>query len=374
MTTYDGVDRPPGRSFGSNPDAISPILVDPADLEIGDVLLFSGIDDASVSAQFLDDCLFDHVALVVEAPSGKTSNFPWIADIGVMKQGFRSLDKYARPQGVLVRRHRTRGAGPVASAEAHATMPEVEEYDWERILLVIFLSLTRFSPLLKRLDDNEKTLGANAARFVMTMHNLMALVGARNPDLEPKNRKICVGFVAECFDVFDHDPAESADQYYGLHVPQRPIGGLLEWVASGRKFIDYLTDGRDSSTDMPTEFDADGAMNNLYTYFGFTGSQKTMKPGQELTPRRENELRLSVIQATSTMLRLLGWTPGMEVFTQPSYKPNAQAMQAAAVYLLDQLMQQRYVLTVADIALSKSLVDVGRLDLSKLTGSDRTPL
>lgn len=366
-------DRPPGRCFGSKPEDISPNLVDPADLRIGDVLLFSGTDDASLSAQFLDDCLFDHVALVVEAPPGPDSNVPWIADIGVAKQGFRPLYKYALPQGVLVRRHRNPGAGVVASRQAHATMVDVEEYDWERILLVILTSLTRFSPLLKRLDDDPKKLGANAARFVMTMHNLMALIGQRNPSLQAKNRKICVTFVAECFDVFDHEPAETSDQYYGLHVPQRPMGGLLEWVASGRKFIDYLADGYDSSTVGAENFNADAVIDGLYASFNFTGSHRAMKPDQELDYGREYELRLSVVQATATMLRLFGWTPGMEFFTQPTYKPDTQALQAAAVYLLDQLMQQRYVLTVSDIVMSNSLADIGRLDLDKLKRTDRTP-
>jgi hypothetical protein len=336
------------------------------------VLLFSGTDNASLSAQFLDDCLFDHVALVVEAPPGEDSTVPWIADIGVSKQGFRPLYKYALPQGILVRRHRNPGAGVAASTQAHATMVEVEEYDWERILLVILISLTRFSPLLKRLDGDKEKLGENAARFVMTMHNLMALIGLRNPNLQAKNRKICVTFIAECFDVFDHEPAEATDHYYGLHVPQRPMGGLLEWVASGRKFLDYLTDGYDSSTVWPEDFDPDAVVDSLYASFNFSGSHKAMKPDQELDFGREYELRLSVVQATATMLRLFGWTPGMAVFTKPTYKPTPQALQAAAVYMLDQLMQQRYVLTVSDIVMSKSLADIGRLDVNKLRRTDRT--
>jgi hypothetical protein len=358
-------DRPPGKCFGANPVDISPNLVDPSELLIGDVLLFSGTDEASLSAQFLDDCLFDHVALVVDAPPGKESKFPWIADIGAAKQGFRSLDRYALPQGVLVRRHRNRGAGIVANERAHATMPDVVEYDWERILLVILTSLTRFSPLLKRLDNDEKRLGENAARFVMTMHNLMALIGQRNSDLEPKNRKICVTFVADCFDLFDHEPVRLDDQYHGLHVPLRPTGGLLEWVASGRKFLDYLADGVDSSSEV-VDFDSNSIVDILWGQFGFKGSQPTFKRGQRLDAQKELELRVSVVQATEAVLRLLGWTPDMAIFTKPKANPSLKSLQAAAVYLLDQLMQQRFVLTVADIMLSKSLVDIGRLDLTKL--------
>jgi hypothetical protein len=310
--------------------------------------------------------MFDHVALVVEPPVGRAADFPWIADIGVAKQGFRSLDRCLRPQGILVRRHRNPGAGAIASRQAHSLMTDVTGYDWERILLVIITSLTRFSPLLKRLDDDPKQLGVNAARFIATVHNLMALIGQEHPKEQVANKAICVTFVADCFDSFDHEPVNDDDQYYGLQVPLRPMGGLLEWVASGQKWVDYLADGRDSASDIPASFDEDEIVENLYRQLGFSGSARTVKPDQDFDSKAEDNLRLSVVQATEAMLRLLGWDPTMALFTKPNSKPSPKALRAAALYLLDQLLQQRYVLTVADIMLSKSLVDIGQLDLSKL--------
>jgi hypothetical protein len=331
-------------------------------LEPGDVLLFSSENDESFAIQFFDDCIFDHVALVVSPPEDDSSGKgPWICDVGITKQRIIPLRSYAMvPKAVLVRRHRIPSWRMAVNNKTHELIVDVEAYDFDRLLLVMFTSLVRFSPQLKQLGERPRR-PADPARFVGGIHFLMALIGQNNPQVPRKRRHICVTLLAESFDVGDHEPMIEGDSYYGLHVPERPTGGLLEWVASGEPFLNYLANGESPYSGARIGFDPNALLHKLYSAYGFPSTRLFMRPGEDFDQQREEDLKRAVVNATDALLRLLGWNPnGKRVDVSP------KALQATAMWMLDELLKHRHVLTQSDIMDSKSLYDVGFLDVGKV--------
>lgn len=334
----------------------------------GDVLLFCGSDLVSGGVRFFDDCMFDHVALVVRGEE-ESGQGPWIADVVFQTQEIRTLSGYERePLAVLVRRHRIEGASGPVSAKAQTLMSELVDYDFEELLLMVCVSLTRFSPRLKQLGDSERRPVADAAMFVYGIHNLLTSVALRIENPIVGEKRICVAFVAESFDVGDHEPILDTDQYYGLQIPDRPMGGLLAWVASGKKFAEYLSAGIDPETEPDEEFDPRGMLLDMYRRYGFGGSDLPMGPSDELTENKEQDLRFAVVSAAESVLKLLGWRP------DANYRePTPQFLEASALYMLDQLLKRRSILTQHDITLTKSLVDIGQVDLTTVSWRPREP-
>ncbi len=342
--------------------------IDAADLEPGDVLLFCGSDRVSGGVRFFDDCLFDHLALVIEKES-ESGNGPLIADVVFQTQAIRPLSEYERkPLGILVRRHRVKGWREPVVAKAEKLMSELVGYDHQELLLMVCISLTRFSPRLKQLGDSEIRPVAEAAAFVYGLHNLLNTIAG---DLETPvtgTKKICVTFVAESFEVGTHEPIKDDDQYFGLSIPDRPMGGLLQWVASGKTFVEYLKAGFDPETEPDDDFDTRLVMLDLYGRYGFGASDMPMGPSDELTANKEQDIRFAVVTAAESVLKLLGWRPD-----QGYQEPEPQFLEASALYMLDQLLKRRTILTQHDITLTKSLVDAGHVDLSTVSWQTRDP-
>jgi hypothetical protein len=337
-------------------------------LEPGDVLLFCGSDLVSGGVRFFDDCLFDHVALVVQKED-EPGLGPLIADVVFKTQAIRNLSDYERkPLAILVRRHRMPGASAPVTAKAQTLMSELVDYDHEELLLMVCVSLTRFSPRLKQLGADERRPVAEAAAFVYGIHNLLTTVASKIANPIEGEKRICVTFVAESFAVGDHEPILNEDQYYGLHIPDRPMGGLLQWVASGKTFVEYLQAGFDPETEPDEDFNPRAVLLNLYGRYGFGASDLPMGPSDQLTANKENDLRFAVVTAAENVLKLLGWRPD-----EKYQEPEPQFLEASALYMLDQLLKRRSILTQQDITLTKSLVDIGQVDLSSVLWKTREP-
>lgn len=359
----------PDRSLTASLDDLKGHDVSPDDLEPGDVLAFRGSDDLSRVVQIFDDCFFDHVSLVVPAPPGRDDDEgPWITDVGPRSQKIRRLVDYGDPaEAVLVRRHRNPNWRCPVTERALQLMQGIDGYDFDRLLLVILISLTKFTPRLTQLDRDGD--GRVVARFLATVQGILNLVHDRLDLPMSGNARLCVTHLAESFDVGDHAPLKPTDAYYGLAIPNVASTGLLAWVASGEEFLALLDRNRPRSEHDPFDFDPDDALVRLYAGYGFSLSSRGPVSRSDTTAEIEPKLRMATLQAADLALRLLGWRP-----TGSYVAPSPRSLQACAAYLLDQLLKQRFVVCQSDIVQSRSLFDVGLLRLEAVPWTRRRPL
>jgi hypothetical protein len=361
--------------------------LEPHELKPGDAVCFSGQAPVSTSIRFFDDCRYDHVALIAEPDPDATLNPDycgvWVIDIGFYGVRHYPIEEYDDlPDAVIVRRHRNpTWQGPVLE-RAHELVHQTSSYNWERVLLLIVVSLTRFAPQLKHnaeqwagkseADQNETTqefrnrMGRDPKRFVANLAMLLTVV-EQNLAVRGEKR-ICVDFVHDSFDVSRTGTFDENDDYYGLVIRRRgEPDGLLAWAASADDFLDYLAMGSSPEVADENSIDPDAAVRALYSSAELLPSQVPFLPNKEI---EDDELRRVIVVTARTALRLLGWKP-QESTPIP---PAESGSRAIASYLLDQLLKHRFLLTPFDLAATKSLYDAGHLDVSKIGWTYRVKL
>jgi hypothetical protein len=336
------------------------------ELREGDVLLLTGRSVFSRLVAFIEGTAFDHVAIVVppnfEDPHfGRGSlddrtNELWMVDVGFDGGRRKPLSAYDdRVLDISVRRHRLPGAGELAATRGVQRASEIESYAWDRLMFLSFIGMTRWSAGLTELSP------PLAGAFMTALLELLNRVRIESTE-GSKERRICSELIVEAFDAFEPAADRNVPYHFGLTIPPFNQRGLLWWASGVEMFDDFVSTApppRRASVldnDQSLQIDVATAVSMLQELSFETGGSF---PG--LQPFDESVLRNVVIDsAERTLSQLL-------VDVHVGDLGAARDPRRVAWFLLDKVMRHRVIPTPADIGASKSLFDVGTLELGEIS-------
>ncbi len=369
------------RCYAAAPDEIDAPRLSPGDLLPGDVLLFRGTHPVSNGIRFWDDCNFDHCAMIVETPTDQailsrfpesTRSSPWIRDISYEGTRLYPLATYEDlPTYVLVRRHRLSGWREHVLRQEQHLADTTSGYGFNHLITLVIASLTRTAARLRENSERwdgsevsslplERRVGADARMFAANVHALFDFIMSNQEKASkqakaPGVERICAEYVHDSFDVASDDHLGEGSLYYGLVLEPRPNDGLLAWAASGRTFLEFLSEGSLPSVPDSEPFKPTEELNRLERDLGISVSVLPYRDPQAVT---DEDLRRAVVNSAYTVLKTLGWRPDKSA---PTFPPAPEAIPAMALFLLDQLLKRRHLISQFDIASTKSLFDAGLL-------------
>lgn len=316
-------------------------------LRIGDALLYCGEDIASRVARFVDGSSYDHACLVVDFAD---DGVPVVIDIGFRGVARYRLDHYeSKPSAVLVRRHRLPGGEQLFAERALEQHDElVEGYAFNRLLSIVLICLTRFAGNLSEMEPDM------AKEFAYQTTGLLTKACKRR---HLKNTGVCVDGIRRPMNVFASDAPDAF--YYGLTHDEPTGGGLLGWVASALEFDEFLAKHAGSPTGEFANEDLSFShielrqeIDTLYRSLGFSTPSYQAPSNQELKD--------SVVEASLAVAEELA----VAVRTNQTPFTGQNLVSALALWLLDNFLTEGRISTPADLQTTKSLYDVGLLDLN----------
>lgn len=329
----------------------------PSELRPGDLMLFRGDDPASRGIQLIDDGRYDHTAIVAPPLDERL----WMYDVGFVGSRHRPVVEYPRvdnvliPEEILVLRHRIHGWRQPVVRAAGDLVDQIATYDFERLLFLVLVSLTRFSSKLAANADPSVPLESQAAQFADGVFSMFRRVVA---DAQPpaKVKRICGEFVRDVFDVFDDDGIDDpAGRYFGLVLPDEPIDGLLQWAAGHRNFSDWLELGVRTRIGASPDHDPAAVLRDLRDAYQLT-SAKIERASLDVP-----EFRDRIVTTAELVVRMLGVLPANAMA-----RPAPAAVEASAWYMLDQILRRGQLVTPRNILNSGSLAEVGFVDIVAL--------
>jgi hypothetical protein len=334
----------------------------------GDALLLTGRSVFSRLVSFIEGTSFDHIALVVPAnlddplfgkgaPHDRTSE-PWIVDVGFDGGRWKPLSAYDDPPtAVSVRRHRLEDASEFAVPRAIAIAKQTDAYAWDQLLFVCLVGITRWSDGLAELGP--RLSGA----FMTALFELLSRVRIETVSDPSPRRRICGDLVMEAFDVVGNASSNTRGPapYFGIVTPPTRQDGLLWWAAGVEKFADFVASDRPQQrssvldNDRSPDLGVSGALQLLQEL-----SFETAGTFAGLDEFDEERLRSVVVDGCRRTLRRLVVDVrigDLDSITDP---------RRLAWFLLDVMLRRRTVITPADLCVSQSFFDVGRIDLSSI--------
>ncbi len=324
-------------------------LISPEELREGDVLLFRGRHPLSQLIQLVDGSQFDHVALV-DSPSG--ADGPSIVEIGLLGASSGPLVAYSdQLDQIRVRRHRVPGVGEQVRDRAAALAGQTSGYAFDRFVTLAIASVGRFSPRLAELDLEFVRAALDELQKV-ALH----IIGKQVPASAERPHRMCVDLVREAFDSLavlpDADP--DAQPFLGLALPDRQLAGsLLEWAASAVELGEYLEHLLDVAPQlagpMPT---ADEIRLLFAAACGEYGISARI--GRDTT---DEDLAATSTVFVRRLADLLGWSD--------LWRPSGDLPRSAWL-IFGRLLSERVLVSQSDLASTRTLRDVGDLDLSQL--------
>ena len=342
-------------------------VLEASEIRVGDILLFRGPDTMSEISRFVDVANYDHAALVVETPEQM--------HVGVVDLGIRGAGRYAlrdyetRPCEVRVRRHRIGGGEELVARRALEHNGEVMDYSFTRLVSIVMVCLTRSAENLASLEP------AMARTFAYSITSLFQLAADRRQmDRDESGTGVCVDTILWPHDTFGSDAVDAP--YYGLSIEQEPTGGLLAWVASAMQFEDFLMTQvrarrpRPGSLDLPEERGLHAEIAALYRSLHFSSPAPTVP--------NEQELRCSIVDAGMRLARELAIETGRNPAplggvdncgAGMTSKVETSLLSVMAMWLLDSFLTNGRITTPRDLETTKSLYDVGVLDLASVPWS-----
>jgi hypothetical protein len=297
-------------------------LLDTTHIRPGDLLLFRGSDRVSRAIRDLDGGRFDHCAVVVDV----TGPQPQLVD-----QNFRgftrwSLGNYeARPEAVLIRRHRIGGFGDLFVQRALEYGEKFPHYAFDRLANIMLVSLVRSLPNIEQFSPESK------ARFASRMGGIFAVALSQ---LERGDTGVCVGLPMYVFDVSPELPSGRPGPYCGLHLEPENLGGFGNWSDAVRRFCELMIEHAPD----------DGG------------------------PHPLEQLRVLI---TRQVGRGLGSAAERPITRERAAVDVDDIASTIAIGLLDRLLRDRFVITPRDMEATRSLFDVGLLDLDCVNWESR---
>ncbi len=295
-------------------------LIDTSHIQQGDLLLFRGSDPMSRAIRQLDRGVYDHCALVID----NSGDQPVLVD-----QNFRGFSQWklgryeAKPESVLIRRHRIGGHGDLFVQRALEYGRLYPNYAFGRLANIMLVSLVRSLPAIEEFAPDSKRRFAQRMGMIFTM----AL-----SQIDKVDTGVCVSLPLYVYDAIPepgpNTPAK-VGPYCGLHLEPHNLGGFSQWFPAVQRFCELMIDNAPE----------DGS------------------------PHPLDQLQLLIeYQLGTTHIR-------KPHATSMSYTNQANVDQAAlsiANGLLDRLLRERYVVTPRDMETTRSLFDVGELDLESV--------
>ncbi len=290
----------------------------PSEIRVGDLVLFRGSDRVSQAIRDLDGGVYDHCGIVVDTSGDQ----PELVD-----QNFRGFSRWpigsyeARPEAVLVRRHRIGGHEELFVERALEYGRLYPNYAFGRLANIMLVSLVRSLPNIEGFATDSKR------RFAQRMGGIFTLALTQ---LDKTDTGVCVSLPLFVFDAIPDAGPFVVGPYCGLHLEPHDMGGFSEWFPALLRFCELIIEHAPD----------DG------------------------NPHPLDQLQLLIE-------RQLG--PGLHPMTERgsrSYDDPSNIERAAlniATGLLDRLLRDRYIVTPRDMETTRSLFDVGRLDLDQVT-------
>lgn len=286
-------------------------------IQAGDLLLFRGSDSVSRAIRELDRGVYDHCALVID----NSGDQPTLVD-----QNFRGFSRWqlgqyeAKPEAVLIRRHRIRGYGDLFAERALEYGRLFPTYAFGRLANIMLVSLVRSLPAIENFAPDSKRRFAQRMGLIFTM----AL-----SQVDKVDTGVCVSLPLYVFDAIPDAGPTKVGPYCGLHLEPHNMGGFGQWFPAVQRFCELIIDNAPDD-----------------------GSPHPLDQLQLLIERQLGPNHLAVDRRAST-----------------SYDDRANVDRAAlniATGLLDRLLRDRYVVTPRDMETTRSLFDVGEIDLESI--------
>ncbi|MGD9751356.1 MAG: hypothetical protein AB7W59_10210 [Acidimicrobiia bacterium] len=324
-------------------------MISAVELREGDVLLFRGRHPLSQLIQFVDGSWFDHVALV-DHPSGPDG--PQIVEIGLTGASRGPLVAYLdQLDQIRVRRHRVPGVGAQVRDQALVLHDQTSGYAFDRFVTLAIASVARFSPRLAELDPGFVRDALNELQKVA-----LNIIVKQAPATVERPHRMCVDLVREAFDSLavlpDVDP--DARPFLGLALPDRPLAGsLLEWASSAMELGEYLEQVLDAAPrlagPMPTEEELRLLFAAACGEYGISA-----RIGRDAT---DEDLAATSAVFVRRLAQLLGWSD--------LWRPSGDLPRSAWL-VFGRLLSNRVLVSQSDLASTRTLRDVGDLNLSQL--------
>jgi hypothetical protein len=334
-----------------------PHELDLNEVQLGDVLLFSGVSIWSRLVSFVDGTPFDHVAIVAPAnfehplygrgaEDDRTAE-PWIIDVSFDGGRWRPLSAYEdRVTGIEVRRHRHPQA-PIAVANVITVADETESYAWDRLLYLTLIGASRWSQQV----DNLGTIMGGA--FMQGLFELLARM--RIDMMEgPTCRRTCADLIFEGFDCYGDADERGVQPHFGLIVPHDDQRGLLWWAAGVEKLSDFFhSDPKMFRRPvLDTDMQADPGPAGIAAMLRELAIEGGVSfPG--LPDVNEDRLRHLVVDGVDFTLRQLIDE------TNIGLMDSVSDHRRTAWWLFDRVLRDRYIVTPADVGRTPSLYIVG---------------
>ncbi len=287
-------------------------------IQRGDLLLFRGSDAVSRAIRELDRGVYDHCALVIETAGDQ----PVLVD-----QNFRGFSQWrlgayeAKPEAVLVRRHRIRGHGDLFVRRAMEYGRLYPTYAFGRLANIMLVSLVRSLPAIENFALDSKRRFAQRMGLIFTM----ALSQTERTDTG-----VCVSLPLYVFDAIPEAGPARIGPYCGLHLEPHDMGGFGQWFPAVQRFCELIIE----------------------------------HAPEDGSPHPLDQLQLLIDRQLGPNHRSI--SPG----GSGSYSDPGSVDRAAyniATGLLDRLLRDRFVVTPRDMETTRSLFDVGELDLDSIS-------
>jgi hypothetical protein len=335
------------------------------DLEVGDILMIAGKSVFSRLVRLIENCNFDHVAIVVPpnpdhpiygvGGPNPCMNEIWITDIGFPGGRWQPLSAYDDTVlSLAVRRHRIPGWRTPVAMRSIEVAQATPAYAWDQLLFLTLVGAPRWTQELRKMRNKD----ANA--FVRGFYELIGAI-EKQGDAHLTTRRVCSDLITESCAVSCARVGDSGidETYYGLVTPTPAHHGLLWWAAGMDELAEFLYSRKPVRGPSVLEylFTGENAAPRPHGDHSEESDEVTF-PGQGRIPTEELQ-RILVTTAAKTFGAFLAPPPASEL-------RRASAADRMVLFLLDQSMKHRIVTTPADIVSTPSLYDAGTVDVGSI--------